>query len=71
MVRYIGILLLCSSAGFLLAEAYMSPEGAVAGAVKGLFVGLLVAWGEWRSRHPADIREHPIRIREHPIRIHE
>ena len=69
MFRYIGILLLCSVAGFLLAEAYMSNEGAIAGAAKGLFVGLLVAWGEWRSRHPVDVQEHPIRIRENPVRI--
>jgi uncharacterized membrane protein YccC len=67
--RYIGILLLCTVAGFLLAEAYMSPEGAIAGAAKGLFVGLLVALGEWRSRHSVDMQEHPIHIREHPVRI--
>ena len=62
MFRYIGILLFCTVAGFLLAEASMSTEGAIAGAAKGLFVGFLVVWGGWRSRHSVDLQEHPIRI---------
>jgi uncharacterized membrane protein YoaK (UPF0700 family) len=51
MYRYIRILALCALAGYLLAAAFMSDGGVYAGAVKGLLVGALVAWGEWRWMH--------------------
>lgn len=51
MFKYLRILVLCTLAGFLLATIFMTPDGAVAGAAKGLLVGVLVACGEWKSRH--------------------
>lgn len=50
MFRYIRILVLCAIAGFLLATLFAIPEEATAGAVKGLFVGILIVWGEWKSK---------------------
>lgn len=50
MLTYLRILALCALAGYLLATLFMTPGGAVAGAAKGLLVGALVAWGEWKSR---------------------
>lgn len=50
MLTYLRILVLCTVAGYLLATLFMTPGGAVAGAAKGLLVGALVAWGEWKSR---------------------
>lgn len=48
MYRYIRILALCALAGYLLAAVFMTPGGVYAGAVKGLLVGAMVAWGEWK-----------------------
>jgi hypothetical protein len=58
MLNYIRILMLCTVAGYVLAILFMTPGGAEVGAVKGLVVGLLVALGEWKSRHnkPVPIR---------------
>lgn len=50
MFTYLRILALCAFAGYLLATVFMTPGGAVAGAAKGLLVGALVAWGEWKWR---------------------
>jgi hypothetical protein len=50
MIIYIRILVVCSLAGFLLATIFMTPGGVSAGAVKGLLVGALIAWGEWNSK---------------------
>ena len=50
MFGYLRILALCAFAGYLLATVFMTPGGAAAGAVKGLLVGALVAWGEWKTR---------------------
>jgi hypothetical protein len=50
MFSCIRILALCTIAGFLLATVFMTPGGATAGAVKGLLVGTLIAWGEWNSK---------------------
>ncbi len=50
MISCIRILVLCTVAGFLLATVFMTPGGAAAGAVKGLLVGTLIAWGEWHSK---------------------
>jgi hypothetical protein len=51
MFKYVKILALCTLAGYLLATIFMAPGGAAAGGAKGLLVGVLVAWGEWKSRH--------------------
>jgi hypothetical protein len=51
MISCLRILALCTMAGFLLATVFMTPGGAAAGAVKGLLVGTLIAWGEWKSKH--------------------
>jgi len=50
MFSFIRILVLCTVAGFLLATVFMTPGGAAAGAVKGLLVGILIAWGERKSK---------------------
>jgi membrane associated rhomboid family serine protease len=50
MFSCIRIVSLCTLAGFLLATVFMTPGGAAAGAVKGLLVGALIAWGEWKSK---------------------
>lgn len=51
MFTYFRIMALCALAGYLLATVFMTPGGALAGAAKGLLVGALVAWGEWKWRH--------------------
>lgn len=56
MFSYIRILLLCALAGFLLATVLMTPGGAIAGAVKGLLVGILVALGEWKTVQRKKVR---------------
>lgn len=50
MLNYIRILGYCTLAGYLLAMVFMTPGGASMGAAKGLLVGVLVAWGEWKSK---------------------
>ena len=55
MFAYGRILVLCSFAGYLFAAAFMAPGGATEGAVKGLLVGLLVVWGEWKSKHAPSV----------------
>ena len=50
MITYLRILALCALAGYLLATVFTTPGGADAGAAKGLLVGVLVAWGEWKFR---------------------
>jgi hypothetical protein len=58
MFNYIQILGYCTLAGYLLAMVFMAPGGAAVGAAKGLLVGVLVAWAEWKSRQtkPVSIR---------------
>ena len=65
MIRYIGILILCPVAGYLLAQVFMSAEGASAGAAKGLFIGLLVAWGEWKSKQPTEAEPEALSVTLH------
>lgn len=50
MLNFLGSVLLCTLAGTLLASVFISPEGAVAGAAQGFFVGLLVAWGNHKAQ---------------------
>lgn len=49
MFVYIKILMACTVAGFILATVLMTPGGALAGALKGLLLGIVIAWGEWKS----------------------
>lgn len=49
MLVYFKILVLCTMAGILLATIFITPGGVLAGALKGLLVGTLIAWGEWKS----------------------
>jgi hypothetical protein len=56
MFKYIRILALCTLAGYLLASLFMTPGGASIGAAKGLLIGIMVAWGEWKSKHPKPLR---------------
>jgi hypothetical protein len=51
MLGYTRILALCVLAGYLFAIVFMTPGGAIDGAVKGLLVGVLVVWAEWKSKH--------------------
>ncbi len=63
MFKYIRILGLCTVAGYLLASLFMTPGGANIGAAKGLLIGIMVAWGEWKSMHPKPVRVRPASIR--------
>ncbi len=49
MFSQFKILVSCTIAGILLATIFITPGGAMAGALKGLLVGTLIAWGEWKS----------------------
>jgi hypothetical protein len=63
LFSYIRILALCTLAGYLLASLFMTPGGANIGAAKGLLIGIMVAWGEWKSRHPKPARMRPASVR--------
>jgi hypothetical protein len=63
LFKYMRILGLCTVAGYLLATLFMTPGGANIGAAKGLLIGIMVAWGEWKSRHPKPVRIRPASIR--------
>jgi len=62
LFNYIRILVLCTVAGYLLASLFMTPGGANIGAAKGLLIGIMVAWGEWKSRHPQTVRIRPASV---------
>ena len=49
MLGYLKILVSCTVVGMLLATIFVTPGGAPAGALKGLLLGVLIAWGEWNS----------------------
>jgi hypothetical protein len=49
MLVYFKILVSCTIVGILLATIFITPGGVLAGALKGLLVGMLIAWGEWKS----------------------
>ena len=51
MLGYTRILVLCILGGYLFATVFMTPGGAIEGAAKGLLVGVLVVWAEWKSKH--------------------
>jgi len=55
MLGYIRILVLCTLAGPVLATVFMTPGGVAAGAIKGLLLGLLIAWGEWKSSRVVEV----------------
>ncbi len=58
MLNFLGSVLLCTLAGTLLASVFISPEGAVAGAAQGFFVGLLVAWGNHKAQRKGNDNAH-------------
>jgi len=62
MLAYIRILMLCTLAGYLLATVFMNAGGATEGAVKGLLVGMLVAWAEWKSKRAKEARVGEVRL---------
>jgi hypothetical protein len=49
MLYFFKILVSCTLAGMLLATIFITPGGALAGAVKGLLLGMLIVWGDWKS----------------------
>ena len=49
MLNYFKILAYCTLVGMLLATIFIAPGGVLAGAVKGLLLGMLIVWGEWKS----------------------
>ncbi len=49
MINSIKILMACTLAGALIAVVLMTPGGALAGGLKGLLLGCVIAWGEWKS----------------------
>jgi uncharacterized membrane protein len=51
MITTIKILIACTLVGALLATVFMTPGGALAGGLKGLLLGMVIAWGEWKSTH--------------------
>lgn len=63
LFKYIRSLMLCAVAGYLLASLFMTPGGADIGAAKGLLIGIMVAWGEWKSRHPKPARKRAASLR--------
>jgi hypothetical protein len=55
MLGYIKILMTCTLAGFILATVFMTPGGGLAGALKGLLLGIVIAWGEWKSNRTVQV----------------
>jgi hypothetical protein len=55
MTGYIKILMTCTIAGCILATLFMTPGGAPAGALKGLVLGIFIAWGEWKSNRTVQV----------------
>ena len=55
MFVYIKILVGCAIAGFILATVFMTPGGGLAGALKGLMLGTVIAWGEWKSHRVVQV----------------
>ena len=49
MLRSLKIIMLCTLMGCLLATLFITPGGAVAGALKGLLLGMVIAWGDWKN----------------------
>jgi hypothetical protein len=49
MFDYFKILASCTLVGMLLATIFITPGGVLAGALKGLLLGVLIVWGEWKS----------------------
>jgi hypothetical protein len=62
MFRYVRIFAYCALAGYVLALVFMTPGGALLGAVKGLLVGALVAWAEWKSKKTTQVAMRHSRI---------
>ena len=50
MVGFLRNVLICSAIGFVLAFVFVTPAGALVGAVNGLLIGVCVSLGELRAR---------------------
>ena len=50
MFGFLRSLVLCTAGGVLLAVVFLTPTGAVFGAVNGFVVGLCVGLAEWRAQ---------------------
>jgi hypothetical protein len=48
MFSFLRNLVICTAAGILLAVVFLTPTGAVVGAVNGLLVGLFMCLADWR-----------------------
>jgi hypothetical protein len=55
MIHTIKIVMACTIAGALLATVFMTPGGELAGGLKGLLLGCVIAWGEWKSSRTVQI----------------
>jgi hypothetical protein len=64
MLTFLRSLVVCTAVGILLAVVFLSPTGAVVGAVNGLLVGFCVGLAEWRAQR-AQMAVVPVR----PIRL--
>jgi hypothetical protein len=64
MVGFLRNVLICSAIGFFLALVFLTPAGALVGAVNGLLVGVCVTLGELRARDSenAVVPTGPIRL---------
>lgn len=55
MISIMKILMACTIAGALLAAVFVAPGGALAGGLKGLLLGTVIAWGEWKSNRTVQV----------------
>ena len=64
MVGLLRNVLICSAIGFFLAFVFVTPAGALVGAVNGLLIGVCVSLGELRARDSGNVVDPagPIRL---------
>jgi hypothetical protein len=65
MLGYLRIMVLCTLAGLVIATVFMTPGGVAAGAVKGLFLGILITWGEWKAGRVVEVVSYVTPERRH------
>ncbi len=51
MFGFMRTLMMCTMAGMLLSLVFLTPAGAVVGAVHGFLIGVCVGVGEWKATH--------------------
>jgi hypothetical protein len=56
MFGFMRILMMCTMAGMLLSVVFLTPAGAVVGAVNGFLVGICVGLGEWKATRAGALR---------------